>query len=154
MDPHLNKFIELLRVVAHAIPHSPESETQAALERRRDAFLYIWRRLQGDKRVLEFCREFNEGEPRYYNQAEELLTPAENQAEGIARAAKLARNKWLPNMLALREELEREADSITRNREQYIRKRAEYDPFLTPDTHFTRDAFPSIKERPLRPNER
>ena len=146
---HLDKFIELLSVVTAPIPHSPESETTGALNRRRDAFLYIWRRLQGDPRVWEFCKEFNDAEPRFTGTG----MPDETQAEGIARAAKLARNKWLPKMLKLREELEREADSITRNHEQYLRNRAEYDPFLS-DTLFTRDAFPAIKERPLRPNER
>jgi hypothetical protein len=147
---HLDRFIELLHVLVLPIPHSPEEETRAALERRRDAFLYIWRRLQGDPRVLEFCREFNDAEPRFTGSG----MPDETQAEGIARAAKLARSKWFPKMLELRDELQRDADSLTRNREQYLRNRAEYDPFLTPDTLFTRDAFPAIKERPLRPNER
>lgn len=96
---HLHKFIELLRVVADTIPHSPESETQAALERRRDAFLYIWRRLQGDTCVREFCAEVNAAS-EYAN----LPYSREAQALEIARGAKIAA-RWLPRMLALREQL-------------------------------------------------
>jgi hypothetical protein len=125
---HLDDFIQQLRVIAAQIPHSPPNETTAALKRRERAFLHLWRNLQDDPRVREFCREHNDGAPQN-----------ETRKEGIQRASSLVRDKWLRKALNFKSAAER--DEPRNAKEKWQAANADNDPFLK-DANLVRFAIP------------
>jgi hypothetical protein len=134
------KFFELCRVLAMPVPHGdPCTWTEA--ERECEQWrVQAYDRLTGARNVsigiAPLLQEFANSAPQH-----------ETYAEALNRIVQYAR-RWLVRLEA---ELRRETNAT--ERDKFLRKQAEYDPFI--NSNLTRDAFAGRipAEREAKPNE-